>query len=361
MARQVTAGHLWGYRPFRRSSAACRPGRTGPTRESAAGRWARFSVELEPADRLARLWVGRPDPYPLPGPEPPGAAGRASFQAQVAAESVVRGPRGRRSRARCVRGGLGGTSWSGPRRGLTIVAELARRPADHEPVPREGLVGSWRGRRRRHGGRSGGGSGTRRGARALCGRTFGLTSTGDARSWSRSTAAVRERRRLGSSSTRNGGRGLAYAVSGGPGPALEIGAWPVVARRRGGGCVRPELPCGLAPGVARFGRHVGLAGRPFGCCCLFRLHRPAQAVAVCLPTDAVGLSVLDGRRVALYADPQLKAEIERFFVRQSQLAGKLVDADLLRQLALRSSLRDAPRALQEPRASPNPRTPATSA
>jgi len=58
------------------------------------------------------------------------------------------------------------------------------------------------------------------------------------------------------------------------------------------------------------------------------------------------LGVLDRGGVALDADPKLKAKVERFFVCQSQLAGKLVDADLLRQLAVRSSLGDAPRALQ---------------
>jgi len=104
---------------------------------------------------------------------------------------------------------------------------------------------------------------------------------------------------------------------------------------------------GLAPGGGAF-RGDGL----------LRLHGTAQAVAVCLPADAVGLGVLDRGGVALDADPKLKAKVERFFVCQSQLAGKLVDADLLRQLAVRSSLGDAPRALQRPWASPNPRTPA---
>jgi hypothetical protein len=36
--------------------------------------------------------------------------------------------------------------------------------------------------------------------------------------------------------------------------------------------------------------------------------------------------------VALHTNPEIDAEVERFFVREPELTGKLVDADLLRQL-----------------------------
>lgn len=71
---------------------------------------------------------------------------------------------------------------------------------------------------------------------------------------------------------------------------------------------------------------------------LFGLNRPAQAVTVGLPADAVCLSVLDGGRVALHTNPELDTQVERFFIREPELSAELVDADLLRQLALRSSL-----------------------
>jgi hypothetical protein len=150
----------------------------------------------------------------------------------------------------------------------------------------------------------------------------------------------------------------------GVGRSRDLAA-PAIGRRRatvdidpgaavGGGSGRssPSAGSGLAGagsltlGLAGAGAGAGAGALARGR--FLRLHGTAQAVAVSLPTDAVGLRVLDRRGVALHADPKLKAKVERFFVCQSQLAGKLVDADLLRQLALRSSLRDAPRALQRP-------------
>ena len=69
-----------------------------------------------------------------------------------------------------------------------------------------------------------------------------------------------------------------------------------------------------------------------------RLDRAAQAVPIGLSADAVGLGVLDRRRVTLDADPELEAQVERFLIAEPELSAKLVDADLLGQLALRSSL-----------------------
>jgi hypothetical protein len=48
------------------------------------------------------------------------------------------------------------------------------------------------------------------------------------------------------------------------------------------------------------------------------------------------LGVLDRRGVALDPDAERHAQVEGFLVRQAKLAGKLVDADLLRHRLLRS-------------------------
>jgi hypothetical protein len=47
------------------------------------------------------------------------------------------------------------------------------------------------------------------------------------------------------------------------------------------------------------------------------LNRTNEAVALCLATNAVGLSLLDRRRVALHADAKLDAEIEGLFIRKA--------------------------------------------
>jgi len=57
-----------------------------------------------------------------------------------------------------------------------------------------------------------------------------------------------------------------------------------------------------------------------------------QAVALGTAPDAVGLGILDGGGVALHADAEADGEVERFFVGEPELLGKLVDADLLGQL-----------------------------
>ncbi len=56
-----------------------------------------------------------------------------------------------------------------------------------------------------------------------------------------------------------------------------------------------------------------------------------EPLSLSLAPDAVRLGVLDRGRVALDADPERDAEIEGFLVREPQLTGKLVDADLLGQ------------------------------
>jgi hypothetical protein len=64
----------------------------------------------------------------------------------------------------------------------------------------------------------------------------------------------------------------------------------------------------------------------------FGLHRTPQALLVSLAPDAVRLLLLDARGVALYSDPQLEAEVEGFFVGETELSSQLVDPDLLRQV-----------------------------
>jgi hypothetical protein len=53
---------------------------------------------------------------------------------------------------------------------------------------------------------------------------------------------------------------------------------------------------------------------------LLRLNVALQALALCLATDAVGLCVLDARRVALDPDPERAAQIERLLVGEPELA-----------------------------------------
>jgi hypothetical protein len=71
---------------------------------------------------------------------------------------------------------------------------------------------------------------------------------------------------------------------------------------------------------------------------LLGLDRATEPIPIGLPADAVSLGVLDRRRVTLDADPELEAQVKRFLITEPELSAKLVDADLLGQLALRSSL-----------------------
>ncbi len=109
----------------------------------------------------------------------------------------------------------------------------------------------------------------------------------------------------------------------------------------------PDPSCGDRDQVGIGGLDGGGRSRHLGGCCLFGgggffgrrsrllwLHRATQTLTVCLPTGAVCLGVLDGRRVALYAHPQGQAEVERLLVGQTELVSELVDPDLLRQRLL---------------------------
>jgi hypothetical protein len=72
--------------------------------------------------------------------------------------------------------------------------------------------------------------------------------------------------------------------------------------------------------------------------CFLGLDGTTEPIPVGLPADAVGLSVFDRRRVTLDADPELEAQVERFLIAEPELSAELVDANLLGQLALWSSL-----------------------
>ena len=103
---------------------------------------------------------------------------------------------------------------------------------------------------------------------------------------------------------------------------------PEGSRGRGRAVRSRSAPSDLGGGLLRGG---GLLGRR---CRLLGLHRAAEALPIGLPTGAVGLGVLDGRRVALDPHPEGQAQVERFFVGQAELVSELVDADLLRQRLL---------------------------
>ncbi len=51
-------------------------------------------------------------------------------------------------------------------------------------------------------------------------------------------------------------------------------------------------------------------------------------------TDAVGLCLLDARRVTLHVDTERQRQVERLLVRHAELLGELVQADVLRHLAV---------------------------
>jgi hypothetical protein len=48
-------------------------------------------------------------------------------------------------------------------------------------------------------------------------------------------------------------------------------------------------------------------------------YGPAQSFLIGPTTDAVGLLLLDARGVALDADPELEAQVQRFFVGEAEL------------------------------------------
>ena len=140
-----------------------------------------------------------------------------------------------------------------------------------------------------------------------------------------------------------------------------LGDGPVARDRTYGGwrgCSRPggwllggRCTCGRCTCSA-----LGSAGRAGprshgGCLCVCRLlwlDGAPQSFPVGFAPGAVGLRVLDRRRVALDANPEVDAKVQGFLVGQPQLTGKLVDADFLGQLVVRSSPVEGQRSVRGP-------------
>src|SRR5204862_1815750 len=82
-------------------------------------------------------------------------------------------------------------------------------------------------------------------------------------------------------------------------------------------------------GGHRLGRGLGGLGRRLlhrlG---LFGLLVADQAVTLRATTDAIGLSLLDRRGMALHPDPERDGEVESLFVGEAELFGELMDPDL---------------------------------
>jgi hypothetical protein len=102
---------------------------------------------------------------------------------------------------------------------------------------------------------------------------------------------------------------------------------------RGGGCSRRHLFLFLRlfsdRGLRRLRRCRRLLRRLLR---LLGLDVALEALALSLAADAVGLGVLDARRVALDADPERAAQIERLLVGEPELSRQLVYPDPARQL-----------------------------
>jgi hypothetical protein len=148
------------------------------------------------------------------------------------------------------------------------------------------------------------------------GRLLGRRPTGDQ---SRTGALDRRGRHRGRRAHAAGCLGLDRSDLR-PGDRLQVGA-----RRLGIGWFGGHLLCcSLLRGRSLLGR----------CDRLFGLHRTAKAFSIGLPAGAVGLGVLDGRRMALDSHAQGQAQVKRFFVGQTELMCELVDPDLLRQRLL---------------------------
>src|SRR5690606_22364396 len=72
---------------------------------------------------------------------------------------------------------------------------------------------------------------------------------------------------------------------------------------------------------------------------LFRLGVADETLSLRLTAHAVGLRVDDARRVALYANPERGAEVERLFVREPEFSRQFVHADVRWQVLSSALLR----------------------
>jgi len=129
-----------------------------------------------------------------------------------------------------------------------------------------------------------------------------------------------------------------------PGDGAVVGPWGGRHRRARGHTWPLEGRGGRQAlrGACRSGRGGGRGSR------LLWLHGAPQPFPIGLASGAVGLRVFDRRRVALYADPEVDADVQGFLVGKPQLTGKLVDADFLGQLVVRSSPVEGQRSVRGP-------------
>ena len=208
-------------------------------------------------------------------------------------------------------GGRGGASGPGCGRG---------RPLGR----RRGLRRRWSGG---PGGRLRGAGGRRHGGRGRAGRGGGVAVRGRSAttvsSWRGRCSrplermAVRPRRSRGGPRGGAAGRGRGGGRGGG-GPLGLGGRLRLLHLRcRGRGGLGLGF-LGRTGGLRRLGRLRGLLG----------LLVADEAFPLGLAANAVGLRVLDARRVGLHADAEAPAEVERLLVGQSELLRELMDADL---------------------------------
>ena len=321
------------------TSGAGRAGTAGTGTAGTAG---------EPAGTLG---AGRGTPSAGPGGRRNGLAGdRAGWAAGRGRDRTAgrAGRRAHRARPRLGRGGRGGRGrrGSGGRR--------RRRPEPVRQRPgRRGADGS------RGGGRGRSRGGRRRSRVRRCGCRCRWRA--EPERWlpgqrGRRPAGVPVRRVPGQGRRRQGppvpvpgggGRRCGTRLLGGRTAGDQAGAGALDRGRRhgsgtlvGGGAVGAGGRGGrLGDGRGLLGRGLlggGLLGRGFR---LLGLDGTTEALAVGLPTGAVGLRVLDGRRVALDAHPEGQAEVKRLLVGQAELMSELVYPDFLRQRLLLPFLR----------------------
>ena len=226
-----------------------------------------------------------------------------------------------------------GAGWPGASRERPAVPAPARTPLARwrrgAPAPARGR--RRRGRRRRGAARCRGGAGRRgrcrRAGAVGAGRAAGAGAAGRGRrrrllgrrpagDQPGPGALERRRRRRAGAARRHARRRQAAATGRPTGRDRAVSV--------GGRAAAAALAARLLGGGGLLGRRRRLLG----------LDRTAQALTVGLPAGAVGLGVLDGRRVALHAHPEGQAEVERLLVGQSELVSELVDPDLLRQRLL---------------------------
>ena len=209
------------------------------------------------------------------------------------------------------RAGVGRSGGRGARSGWSLAGRLvtsrgsrpdAGAPPWAPPARRSGAAAGWRWA----------------GSAAAAGRSAGAAAAAGSDAAGSRGGAVSATSRLAAGRGATSGSGeVSSTGAAGAGSARGRGAGRFWRRWRSGGR-------GL------FGR--GLAGAALGRLGLGRGHLTTKALTVGLAPDAIGLGILDARRMALDADAERLAQVECLFVREPELSCQLVDPDLLGQL-----------------------------